>query len=65
MYTNLHAIWTPPPPFCIGGGVGWGGVADVVKVSALLVEVAIVPVRFPATATKMDIWRPPAQKVPQ
>ena len=39
--------------------------AEVVKASALLVEVAIVPFQFPATAMKMDVGRPPAQKVPQ
>ena len=39
--------------------------ADVVKALVLLVEIAIEQVQVPAPATKMDIGRPPAQKVPQ
>ena len=38
--------------------------ADVVKASGLLFEIVSELVRVPATATKMDIGRPPAQKVP-
>ena len=47
------------------GCVGGVGVAEVVKASALLVEVATEPVQVLVTATKMDIGRPPVQKVPQ
>ena len=39
--------------------------ADVVKALGPLVEIVNEPVRVPATATKIDIGWPPAQKVPQ
>ena len=41
------------------------GVVDVVKASALLVEIVSEQVRVLATATKMFIGQTPAQKVPQ
>ena len=37
--------------------------ADIVKASVLLVEIATEPVRVLVTATKMDVGSPPAQKV--
>ena len=39
--------------------------ANIDNAAPPLAEIAIEPVRVPATATKMDIRRPPAQKVPQ
>ena len=39
--------------------------ANVVKALVLLVEIATKQVRVLAPAMKMDIGRPPAQKVPQ
>ena len=43
--------------------LGWRGGRRVA--SALLVEVAIEPIQVSVTAPKMDIGRPPAQKMPQ